>query len=167
MTHIIAACGHATLPLLLGYTWGMVALSILSKANYGGWINVSAPLVLILSFAVFFCVFLFFFFTTLPWERRGNCIYILRRDDGTIKIGRTNNLLRRMSEHEADYNQSFTLIFHWETDRPYALESLALTITDRHFFREGQRRELRKLSHLQCLWLIFMLSALASLKRLA
>lgn len=74
-------------------------------------------------------------------------IYVMRRQDGVIKIGRTNNTKRRLSQHIKDYKTQFRLIHRFVVPDTVQFEKLALGITGQFAYRESGRIELRKMSN--------------------
>jgi predicted GIY-YIG superfamily endonuclease len=76
-------------------------------------------------------------------------IYVLRRKDGIIKIGKTYNLRERLSQHKSDYGQEFGVIASWIVPRLSFFESMAIEMTKIYYYQEGNRQELRQMSEEQ------------------
>ena len=73
-------------------------------------------------------------------------IYIMRRDDGVLKFGKTHHLKKRLKAHRRDYRAGFEVVSTWivpDTDR---FEELALSLTGAHAYHEARRKELRQMS---------------------
>lgn len=73
-------------------------------------------------------------------------IYIMRRSDGILKLGKAQHLADRLRAHRKDYRTDFDVISSWVVPNVDDFESKALSLTKRYFYREGQRRELRQMS---------------------
>lgn len=74
-------------------------------------------------------------------------IYVLRREDGIIKIGRTGDIDSRIHAHEKDYNAKFSILASWVVFDSEAYEKIALSMTGRFAYSEGNRRELRQMNN--------------------
>jgi hypothetical protein len=73
-------------------------------------------------------------------------IYIIRRSDGILKFGKAQRLSSRITEHQRDYKSKFNAVASWVVPDMDCFESLALSLTKRYSYREGNRRELREMS---------------------
>ena len=83
----------------------------------------------------------------LPKKVRPSNVYVMKRDDGIFKIGRSINVYQRISEHNADYKQKFLPIMSFFVIDGMLFEQIALSMTECRFFKEGHRRELRRMSN--------------------
>lgn len=72
-------------------------------------------------------------------------VYVLRREDGIYKIGRSADVDRRVKEHVKDYRQDFAIANRFAVWDVYLFEKLALLYTERYSYTEGGRDELRKM----------------------
>jgi hypothetical protein len=79
-------------------------------------------------------------------KQRPGFVYIMRRDDGIIKIGRSVNIEKRLKQHIADYGHKFAVIETFAVPDTIAFEYLALSMTANHSFSEPHRNELRFMS---------------------
>jgi len=73
-------------------------------------------------------------------------VYVLKRNDGILKIGRTRNLRNRIQAHNADYGATFDPVTAWVVPDAESYEHQALGLTSRYAYCEGNRRELRRMS---------------------
>lgn len=73
-------------------------------------------------------------------------IYIMRRSDGVLKFGKARSLIGRLRAHEKDYQAEFYVISSWVVPDADDFETVALSLTRRYQYKEGQRRELRQMS---------------------
>lgn len=80
-------------------------------------------------------------------KQRPGFIYIMRRDDGVIKIGRSINVENRLKQHETDYERKFTIIETFVVPDTITFEYLALSMTVDYYFLEPHRNELRSMSN--------------------
>lgn len=76
---------------------------------------------------------------------RFGVIYILRRDDGILKFGKTRNLQGRLVAHKADYKAGFKIVNSWVVPDLSQFETVALNLTQKYHYHEGNRRELRQI----------------------
>lgn len=77
-------------------------------------------------------------------------IYIMRRDDGIYKFGRSVDPLKRRSEHIEEYRRNFEIIRLFAVPNMIAFEQLALRMTGSYAYRKEQgRKELRKIPRRQ------------------
>jgi predicted GIY-YIG superfamily endonuclease len=79
-------------------------------------------------------------------KRNHEIIYVLRRADGILKFGRTNNLKKRIVSHQIDYRSKFDIAASWVVTSPFAYEQLALRMTNEFSYFEAGRKELRKMT---------------------
>lgn len=84
----------------------------------------------------------------LPNLHRSNpgFIYVMKRQDGIYKIGRCNDITRRLKQHTQDYGQEFELIQRFVVSDYIEMEKLALNMTLKFSYSEKSRNELRKMS---------------------
>ena len=73
-------------------------------------------------------------------------IYIMRRDDGVLKFGKTRRLRNRLKAHRRDYRAGFEVTSTWVVPDIDRFEELALSLTGAHAYHEAQRKELRRMS---------------------
>lgn len=73
-------------------------------------------------------------------------VYVMKRNDGVLKIGRTRSLRNRLQDHCADYEATFEVIAAWVVPNAESYEYYALRVTDRYAYSEGNRRELRQMT---------------------
>lgn len=80
-----------------------------------------------------------------------NCgtIYIMRRGDGVLKFGKARHLGDRLRAHRKDYQADFNIVSSWIVPDMDRFEAMALSLTNRYFYQEDQRRELRLMSDSQ------------------
>ena len=76
-------------------------------------------------------------------------VYVMRRDDGIIKLGKTINTTQRRKAHQRDYNQRFRIIKRFAVADQSAFERLALRMTEEYRYTEGNRQELRQMNNKQ------------------
>lgn len=73
-------------------------------------------------------------------------IYVMRRQsDGILKIGRTTDTDRRLSQHKKDYQTDFELVCRFVVPDTILFERLALEMTSQYLYKEEGRTELRKM----------------------
>lgn len=72
-------------------------------------------------------------------------IYILRREDGIYKIGKTRDIIKRIKQHEVDYGLQFNLVARFVVSDITTFERLALSMTNTFEYRENNRLELRSM----------------------
>lgn len=73
-------------------------------------------------------------------------IYIMKRQDGIIKIGYSNDTDRRLRQHKLDYQADFELLYRFVVPDCITFERLALSMTSEFAYEEPGRSELRKMS---------------------
>lgn len=73
-------------------------------------------------------------------------IYVMRREDGVFKVGRTNDTERRLAQHRSDYKAQFELICRFVVPDVFQFEHLALRLTSKFSYAEEGRNELRKMT---------------------
>lgn len=73
-------------------------------------------------------------------------IYVMRREDGVFKVGRTNDTERRLAQHRSDYKAQFELICRFVVPDVFQFEHLALRLTNQFSYAEEGRNELRKMT---------------------
>lgn len=80
-----------------------------------------------------------------------NCgiIYIMRREDGILKFGKSRRLKKRLKAHRNDYKSHFDIISSWVVPDMDRFEAIALSLTKDYFYPEAQRRELRQMTEAQ------------------
>jgi hypothetical protein len=78
--------------------------------------------------------------------RQYGIVYILRRNDGILKLGKTLDLRTRVALHRSDYKTNFDVLASWVVPSLDDYERLALRMTQDYQFSEGKRRELRSMS---------------------
>lgn len=78
------------------------------------------------------------------YNKNHGIIYFVQREDGIYKIGRTDNLRKRLLQLYEDYNQKFTPIKAWYVEDCSRYEKYALRITKDCVYTEENRKELRK-----------------------
>lgn len=76
-------------------------------------------------------------------------VYVLKREDGILKIGKAINVESRLRSHEKSYGQRFTVVQVYNVPDMVTFEKLALLMTRRYKHEEGNRRELRKMTQSQ------------------
>jgi len=73
-------------------------------------------------------------------------IYLMQRDDGIYKIGRTNNVHRRLQDLQKEYDQQFTLVQAFVVPDQYEFENVALAMTEQFHFADAEHGELREMT---------------------
>lgn len=73
-------------------------------------------------------------------------IYVMRREDGILKIGKTNDTKRRLIQHIKDYEIGFELVYRFAVADATCFEKLALKMTSGFEYKEPGRVELRKMT---------------------
>jgi hypothetical protein len=73
-------------------------------------------------------------------------IYLIRRSDGVMKLGCTNDLDRRIQFHETDYGMEFEIVRAWLVPDKSLYEIKALGLTGKFQYVEDDRKELRQMS---------------------
>lgn len=81
-----------------------------------------------------------------PKPKSLGVIYIIRREDGVLKIGKTTSLKDRISKHQADYRSRFNIVSSWVVPDMGEYERLALRLSSSFHYSENNRRELRRMS---------------------
>ena len=76
-------------------------------------------------------------------------IYILRRDDGGLKFGKPRDLKSRIVAHQTDYQAGFKVVNSWVVPRLNQFELIALELTKKYQYHEGNRKELRQISDIE------------------
>lgn len=76
-------------------------------------------------------------------------IYIMRREDGIYKIGRSSDVERRLGEHQESYASKFQLVKRFVAPDKVAFEKLALAMTKDYEYHEPGRTELRQMSDVE------------------
>lgn len=79
-------------------------------------------------------------------NRNYEIVYILRRSDGVLKFGRTNNLSHRIGTHRGNYRMQFHAIASWIVPNSITYERIALKMTRKFAYTEGSRKELRQMT---------------------
>lgn len=79
------------------------------------------------------------------FEKSFEVIYVIKRDDGIIKIGKTNNLCTRIIQHKKDYRSDFSVLASWVVLDAAYYEQIALNMTNKWAYQENKRRELRQM----------------------
>lgn len=160
------------------FYWNLVidkaeAIPLLLATRFGPWItplvpayfvhramikNLETPVVwawiaaILISFSLFLNIYLildrFLFLRAIIFPNQGY-LYILKREDGIYKVGRTDNVIDRMKQHEKDYGQKFKVIKTWKVNDPYRAEQKALTFSKGWSHIEGNRQELRRMNVVQ------------------
>lgn len=69
-------------------------------------------------------------------QRKQGFIYFFRREDGLIKIGKTNDIETRFHQWQKEYDQSMTFLFAFVTPHVNAMESFILAKT-KHLTPKG------------------------------
>jgi len=72
-------------------------------------------------------------------------IYIMKRQDGVLKFGKTISVENRVREHMVDYKMGFRILSAWVVFPPKIYEKIALDMTKQYVYKEGTRKELRKM----------------------
>lgn len=157
---ISAVSGYLLMPMIYSVIWFMMPIQAASFVF--AYSNIVAPLpyVIIASFAVSFIAFPFYLLKEHPFSSGNEYIYILKRSDGIYKLGRTNDLERRLFEHIEDYQMDFCLEYFWSIQYPRQAERRILSLSSGMIYKEGNRLELRKMSTIDLLWLTFLFSFL-------
>lgn len=88
-------------------------------------------------------------------ETKHGIIYIMRRQDGILKFGKTQNLRRRFKNHCKDYEQGFSLVTSWIVPDLEKYEKDILRMSQAHRHEESTRLELRRMTDNQLTELIF------------
>jgi hypothetical protein len=73
-------------------------------------------------------------------------VYIMRRDDGVLKVGRTVSLRHRLNSHVLDYERHFSMVASWVVPDATVYESIALKMTADFAYTESRRKELRQMT---------------------
>lgn len=89
------------------------------------------------------------FLDTVNIDTHPGFIYVMKRQDGIVKIGRTKNTKRRLFQHEYDYEQRFELICRFVVPDVIEFEKLALQLTAEYYYKEKRRTELRQMTTLE------------------
>lgn len=89
-------------------------------------------------------------------ETQHGIIYIMRRSDGILKFGKTQNLRRRFKNHCKDYEQGFGLVTSWIVPDLEKYEKDILRMSEDYHYSEGARLELRQMAEDQLTELIFV-----------
>lgn len=88
-------------------------------------------------------------------ETKHGIIYIMRREDGVLKFGKTQNLRRRFKDHCKNYEAGFNLVTSWAVPELDKFEKDILVMSEPYKYIEGQRQELRQMTDQQLTELIF------------
>jgi len=83
------------------------------------------------------------------YNEKHGIVYLLQREDGIYKIGRTDNLKKRLDELKENYKQGFTIIKAWYVKDSIEYEKYALQITKEYKYFEETRKELRKMTPIE------------------
>jgi hypothetical protein len=79
-------------------------------------------------------------------KQRPGFVYIMKRDDGIVKIGRSIDTEKRLKQHVTDYGCKFSIIETFVVPDAITFEYLALSMTTHCAFLEPHRNELRSMS---------------------
>lgn len=136
---------------------GITTLNILTELQ-NNYIHVNPYVFLGLPLLVTMLVLLYMYIKiSFPIENTG-FIYIIKREDGIYKIGRTNSIQRRLTEHLKDYNKKMKIIYFWPVVSPILSEKEILSLSKKYKYKEKRRLELRKMNRLQLYFLIMSFS---------
>jgi predicted GIY-YIG superfamily endonuclease len=83
------------------------------------------------------------------YEEFPGFVYVMKRDDGIYKIGRTIDTSKRLKAHKADYGKNFELIKKFTVPNARHFETKALALTREYMYLEDGRRELREMDDLE------------------
>lgn len=86
------------------------------------------------------------FFANREIKENPGFIYILRRSDGIIKIGKSYRVEGRMIQLEKEYKKGVSLLKRFTVEDVTLYEKLALSMTRDYIYDDEEGRELRKMS---------------------